>query len=187
MPALAFLSAAQPLVAAGSFVPWGTAILCAALGVIGTAWYFWYRRQREFVELLMELRSEIEAIRQLCDERLSTPGSINIDPPLPTEAWQLIVASGQLGTVTSSHQRSLREFYSAVVSANYIAEQWAALLQISRLASDDDVRGLFDRLAEQARTKPFKVVQEQTDAIASGVDGEIRRLDWWLQCTGDHC
>lgn len=131
-----------------------TAVLAALVGWSLRIAYEWYKEHRRYISLLDDLSHEIgwierESMRRAAGSEIDETGA-RMEPPLSTEAWRVIVASGDLRRLPTHVLRSCRELYSAVVAANHVGSQWCCFLQIAKLSPEEDVREGFEAAAAAA-------------------------------------
>jgi hypothetical protein len=153
-------------------VPWLTALFGAVVGFGSREVYAWSNERRHFKALLWELLTELREIETQARRRAtaSTPVAGALEPPLPVEAWRLAVSSGKLGTLPHDQLRGLRALYSEVRTANFVAEHWAAFIQISRLSKDEHVTAAFDKEAARVIQAPCEPIAEHVGAVIASVE-----------------
>ena len=162
--------------AAGDAVPWLTALVGAVVGFVARELYAWWQERRRFIALMRGLLAELRQIKTDAERRVQASSAVagTVEPPLPVEAWRLALASGQLGRLAEVQLDSLRLFYSSVVTANHVAGNWSAFLQISRLSDDPDVQVAFDAEAARVIREPCEPIAAEVDAVIAGLTTVVR-------------
>lgn len=159
--------------------PWASAVIAAilgaAVGVLLSALYGWYQKRLGFLVLLREVKKELATANGECSRRIDQDTGIAgaVEPPLPTEAWRALVATGDLGLLDARRLRSLRDVSARIVAANHIAAQWCCLLQIALLSPDSDTRDEYNAAAASALSKPCKGIADAVGGVICDLDDEI--------------
>lgn len=125
--------------------------------------------------LLREVKEELATADGECSRRIGHDTGIAgpVEPPLPTEAWRALVATGELGLLDAGRLRSLRNVYARIVAANHIAAQWCCLLQIAVLSPDSDTRDEYNAVAASALTEPCRGIAAAVGPVICDLDDEI--------------
>lgn len=174
-----FAQALHFAASAASVRSWATAglgaILGAAVGVLFSALYSRYQKRLRFLVLLREVKEELATIKEQCGRRLRGDTGVagTIDPPLPTEAWRALVATGDLGLLAPCPLRLLRKLYGKIVAANHVAAHWCCLLQIAILSLDAETRDNFNVSAASTLTAPCEEIGQEIDGVISSLNSEI--------------
>jgi hypothetical protein len=112
--------------------------------------------------LIENLADEVKRIGLESGKRASRDEGLGagyfLDPPLPSEAWRIIVSSGDVRRLPPGEIRALQDLYTAVTEANYVAAQAPVFLEISKLTPHDDVAVAFIREAGRATREPYRSV-----------------------------
>jgi hypothetical protein len=141
----------QVAIALGAAVVGGLLTLSGDLGVRR-----WSERSR-FKSSMRAIESEVVLVENEAQTRIEPPvsGAISQSAPLPSSAWQTLVAGGLLTRIDTSDLGILVGFYRAVETANYLAAQAPLFIQTANLSDRDDVQRLFEEEARRLTSAPF--------------------------------
>jgi len=130
--------------------------------------------RKRFDGLLNSLREEVIIISKEARARIAggdAVGAPSINPPLPTQAWTVIVATGELRRMKESSLNEIETLYRCVESANHVAGQAMILLQIAELSSNEKVRSAYREEARRATVEPFRKVVDEVEQALHALDG----------------
>ena len=126
---------------------------------------------RRFDALKRGLELERTRIRELAHERVDTAdGALDLarQPPLPTEAWRTLLASGLVPRLAEADLRALAEFYGEVERANYLAAQIPTYLLIANIGREEVASGFLTQ-AKYVGSEAFKPVLDADSKLGGHI------------------
>lgn len=119
------------------------------------------------------LQLEITAVTRIAGERAAATGlDIEIDAPLPTEAWVALQRTTEFSSIPRSNLEPIEDFYATVAAVNYRAALAPHYLLMAAVRRHDDVAQVYEALADQATGKSFEAVATQSAAATAAATGD---------------
>jgi hypothetical protein len=109
------------------------AVLGGALTISGDIAIRWRSGKSLYDEARERLIAELELILVESRRRVEqhTPGLIQLEPPLPLDAWRNFISAGGLGRIGKNNAAVLADFYRSVEGANYLTARIPGLVSVS--------------------------------------------------------
>jgi hypothetical protein len=150
-----------------------SALVGAVLAIVGARLLEAARDRRIFRDAAGILREEISLIDQEAAARSVPPdhGGLQMSAPLPTTAWQTMVASGMASRFADLGP--LMAFYREVDGANYLVSLVPIYLQTANLSPNADVQEIFANEASRLSVTPFDLIRAKTAAALAEVDRSL--------------
>lgn len=149
------------------------AVVGSLLTILGE--HLLHRREegRAFHSLLRQVEAEVCANSKLAESR-AAPGPFAFQPPLPTDAWHVFVASGlsHLLAGRGPLMARMNAFYGEVARANHLATQAVTALQIAQTTPDEGISRSFEAQAVALSRESFGPVV----AVAVPLVEELREV-----------
>lgn len=151
--------------------------LLTLLGDVGLR--MWFGRLA-FRSRLRSIEGELNQVAAEAAMRLTpASGVVRQRAPLSSEAWRVLVASGDVSRLPSAQLDALLDCYRKVETANYLSAQALPYLQIANLSTNPEVQRAYQEQARVVATEPFReLATEAADCARIAHDAHSRKWTW---------
>jgi hypothetical protein len=152
-------------------VAFGSAVLGAAIALVGDLVARWTTSRRYFRNVLRATILELEFVASEASRRAAAAPGIRRDAPLPTDAWRGLLSSTELQRLDSRLLSQTAAVYRSVEAANYIAAQSPTYLMIATATTDSLMRDTYRSEAARAASEPFAPIADPAAKAAAELRG----------------